>query len=153
MATCCGGSGRGGDALEGAGAFGRGGMTFGVGARGSAVLGGGSGAGGRAGLPSGAFSSGLSGAMSTMSGSPRLAYSGAPSVLTQTSEPSSRTWRRIEQTTATANARRAGSAGKDNLTTSDYAMADRAGPYLVCERDQSARRTLASLATEPRTLG
>src|SRR5436190_723622 len=54
---------------------------------------------------------------------------------------------------ARANARRAGSAGKDNLTTSDYAMADRAGPYLVCERDQSARRTLASLATEPRTLG
>ena len=101
LATCGGGSGRGGEVLGAAGALGRDGATFGLGGGGSAALGGGSGAGGRAGLPSGAFSSGLSGAMSTKSGSPRLAYTGAPSVLTQTSEPSSRTWRTIEQTTAT----------------------------------------------------
>ena len=134
LATCCGGSGRGGDALGGAGGFGRDGTTFGAGARGSAARGGGSGAGGRAGLPSGAFSSGLSGAMSTMSGSPRLAYTGAPSVWTQTREPSNRMWSRIEQTTATANARRAGSEGSGNLTTSDYAMADGQGSHPVAIR-------------------
>lgn len=133
------GAGRGGGALraDGGGAA----AIFGLGVGGSAALGGGSGtagAGGRAGLPSGAFSSGLSGAMSTKSGSPRLAYSGGPSVSNQRSEPSSKMWTRIEQTIAMANTRRVGCSARESLTNSDYAMAGRRPPIQLPRRPSLA---------------
>ena len=59
--------------------------------------------------------------MSTMSGSPFLPYSGTPRALTQINDPSKRMWSRIEQTTAIANARCAGSVGSGSLTIADYA--------------------------------
>jgi hypothetical protein len=136
LAICLGGSGGAGGAFAGGAGFGGCGAgfggaglgggaagTLGLGAGGMAARGaGGGGPGGTAGFPSGAFSSGFSGAMSTMSGSPRLAYIGEVRVLTQTNEVSSRMWSRTDRTTAMANARRAGSSGNGTLTGSDYAM-------------------------------
>jgi hypothetical protein len=134
LATCEGGSGRGAGAFSisrglGGGAAGM--LAFGGGAAATfggeaAALGaGGGGAGGATGFPRGAFSSGRSGAMSTMSGSPGLARIGRARGLTRTIDASNRMWRSTEQTIAMASARRAGSAGRESFTVSDYAMVAR----------------------------
>ncbi len=161
FATCFGGSG-GGVGFGGAAALGggAGGMLC-LGAGGSAALAAGAGggdAGGRAGSPSGAFSSGFSGAMSTMRGSPFLAYSGAPRVLTQTSEPSKKMCSRTEQTTATTNARWAGSAGSGSLTIADYATLSIGAPHPGSQRagryqTRGTKRTLPPSRTMNPGLG
>ena len=131
-------------------------MLAGLGAGASAALGAGAGGGdarGRAGSPGGAFSSGLSGAMSTINGSPRLAYTGMPRVFTQNNDPSRKMWNRTEQTTAITKARCAGSAGSGSLTIADYAtrgVRAPSRPIASREGDEPCASPLASDVPGPR---